>query len=867
MAENIDELQRQLAEAMRQQAEDYAKLGRLQTTTSEQLFDAQMKQKLGSESATKGLNAAGQALGALAGAGIESAKAMYQGKKDATAFNASLGELAKAATLAGTALTLLMPGGFIMKGIITAVTMFTGAVIATVQAANEMNAKLYKGYEGLAKSGAAASDGMTGVFKDAKKLGLSMNELDSYVGLVAENSQELALFAGSVAGGRKKFADMGEALESSRVGFFALGISQQDQNEGMMRFTKNMTLSGRAQTMTTKELADGARSFIMEQDRLTKLTGLNAQAQQQLLDRAKDSEQFNSKIRALEMEGTVESRKAADGLRAGLKMAAMVGEKTAAGFMAISTGNVRSADAQALFMSSYGTAMQAPLDIIAGMDPAKALQPMFDGIAQFEKTTGNQISQLDASNGRFLASKEQERASIISSMGIEKYSAQVAADQAKTMKLEGDAKTAEEARQIKERQDQNKKAETAIFNTIENAQAVNAKLLGTTNKLIDAFGKLTTAVTTVLDFFGFGPDISKSEKKQTEITSVEQSLKQAMAAASTAKTPEEQALIDGEIKFLNEKIQLLSAEKAALKVKEKNAAFEEEVLKRAEHDVAMKQKEYDRVTKDATAGDIIKAKMGIGPDHLVKADKDLQASLVKKANLSTRGHKDSMANQVEALKATGYEPPTKGKGGAGADAKPEDVLEFSGASGGRENFDGLGADMKGALLSAGQQYFESTGQKLKMNSGFRSPEDQLRLYNETKDAKRPGVGPTGMPVAQPGSSPHETGRAVDIQNYTDPKALNALNSAGLRQTVPKDPVHFQLQAADGGVFSGPDSGYPAALHGEEAVIPLNNGGGNFVKVFEDMAMMIGQQVGAMDELIRIAKNGNDIQTKILRQQT
>ena len=866
MAENIDELQRQLAEAMRQQAEDYAKLGRLQTTTSEQLFDAQMKQKLGSESATKGLNAAGQALGALAGAGIESAKAMYQGKKDATAFNASLGELAKAATLAGTALTLLMPGGFIMKGIITAVTMFTGAVIATVQAANEMNAKLYKGYEGLAKSGAAASDGMTGVFKDAKKLGLSMNELDSYVGLVAENSQELALFAGSVAGGRKKFADMGEALESSRVGFFALGISQQDQNEGMMRFTKNMTLSGRAQTMTTKELADGARSFIMEQDRLTKLTGLNAQAQQQLLDRAKDSEQFNSKIRALEMENTVESRKAADGLRAGLKMAAMVGEKTAAGFMAISTGNVKSADAQALFMSSYGTAMQAPLDIIAGMDPAKALQPMFDGIAQFEKTTGNQISQLDASNGRFLASKEQERASIISSMGIEKYSAQVAADQAKTMKLEGDAKTAEEARQIKERQDQNKKAETAIFNTIENAQAVNAKLLGTTNKLIDAFSKLTTAVTTVLDFFGFGPDISKSEKKQTEITSVEQSLKQAMAAASTAKTPEEKALIDGEIKFLNEKIQLLSAEKAALKVKEKNAAFEEEVLKRAEHDVAMKQKEYDRVTKDATAGDIIKAKMGIGPDHLVKADKDLQASLVKKANLSTRGHKDSMANQVEALKATGYEPPTKGKGGKGSDAKPEDVLEFSGASGGRENFDGLGADMKGALLSAGQQYFESTGQKLKMNSGFRSPEDQQRLYQKTVDAGTPGFGKEGRPVAQPGSSPHETGRAVDIQNYTDPKALNALNSAGLRQTIPKDDVHFELQAADGGVFSGPDSGYPAALHGEEAVIPLNNGGGNFVKVFEDMAMMMGQQVAAIDELIRVAKNGNDIQTKILRHQ-
>ena len=863
MAENIDELQRQLAEAMRQQAEDYAKLGRLQTTTSEQLFDAQMKQKLGSESAPKGLNAAGQALGALAGAGIESAKAMYQGKKDATAFNASLGELAKAATLAGTALTLLMPGGFIMKGIITAVTMFTGAVIATVQAANEMNAKLYKGYEGLAKSGAAASDGMTGVFKDAKKLGLSMNELDSYVGLVAENSQELALFAGSVAGGRKKFADMGEALESSRVGFFALGISQQEQNETIMRYTKNMTLSGRAQTMTTKELADGARSYIMEQDRLTKLTGLNAQAQQQLLDRAKDSEQFNSKIRALEMENTVESRKAADGLREGLKLAAMVGEKTAAGFMAISTGNVRSADAQALFMSSYGTAMQAPLDIIAGMDPAKALQPMFDGIAQFEKTTGNQISQLDASNGRFLASKEQERASIISSMGIEKYSAKIRADQATTMKLEGDAKTAEEARQIKERQDQNKKAEEAIFKTIENAQAVNAKLLGTTNKLIDAFDKLTTAVTTVLNFFGFGPEVDKVDEKQTEITSAEKQLAMAKAAQGTAKTPEEKAAADREKLYYEERIKTLNLEKKTIQEQEENAALEKEVLRRAEHDAAVKKVAYDKSMETATT----MQKLGFGLDKdQKKAKEEFEAADMKSAQLGIVGS-TTRASAVQELKASGYKPPTKGKGGAGANAKPEDVLEFSGASGSRENFDGLGADMKGALLSAGQQYFEQTKQKLKMNSGFRSPEDQQRLYQKTVDAGSPGRDPaTGMPVAQPGSSLHETGQAVDIQNYTDPKALSALNSAGLRQTVPTDPVHFQLQAADGGVFSGPDSGYPAALHGEEAVIPLNNGGGNFVKVFEDMAMMMGQQVGAIDELIRVAKNGNDIQTKILRQQ-
>ena len=90
----------------------------------------------------------------------------------------------------------------------------------------------------------------------------------------------------------------------------------------------------------------------------------------------------------------------------------------------------------------------------------------------------------------------------------------------------------------------------------------------------------------------------------------------------------------------------------------------------------------------------------------------------------------------------------------------------------------------------------------------------------------------------------------------------------------KDAMHFSaakneggsVQLSEGGVAVGPNSGYPATLHGEEAVIPLNNSGGNFVKVFEDMAMMMGKQVGAMDELIRVAKNGNDIQTKLLRVQ-
>ena len=53
--------------------------------------------------------------------------------------------------------------------------------------------------------------------------------------------------------------------------------------------------------------------------------------------------------------------------------------------------------------------------------------------------------------------------------------------------------------------------------------------------------------------------------------------------------------------------------------------------------------------------------------------------------------------------------------------------------------------------------------------------------------------------------------------------MRYLNAAGLRQTVANDPVHFQLSAANGGILSGPASGYAATLHGTEAVVPLPDG--------------------------------------------
>lgn len=152
----------------------------------------------------------------------------------------------------------------------------------------------------------------------------------------------------------------------------------------------------------------------------------------------------------------------------------------------------------------------------------------------------------------------------------------------------------------------------------------------------------------------------------------------------------------------------------------------------------------------------------------------------------------------------------------------EDLLIFKGPSGTRESFLGLKKDIQQRVIAAAAEYNSATdGKKLTINSARRSSEDQQRLWQESVKAGRPGIGPNGMPIAKPGRSSHERGLAIDINEYRDQLAVEALNRAGLFQRVRNDPVHFSL--ARGGIASGPESGYPATLHGDEAVVPLPDG--------------------------------------------
>lgn len=101
------------------------------------------------------------------------------------------------------------------------------------------------------------------------------------------------------------------------------------------------------------------------------------------------------------------------------------------------------------------------------------------------------------------------------------------------------------------------------------------------------------------------------------------------------------------------------------------------------------------------------------------------------------------------------------------------------------DFDGLRPETKARFLAMAKEHFENTGEKIQINSAFRSMEKQAELY-KNRD-KNPN------PVAKPGGSIHNYGMALDIQSAQ----VNSLRSSGLLakygfgEPVRNDPPHIE----------------------------------------------------------------------------
>ena len=342
------------SDIMERVAREMEQFGRLTQETEDALNDA----KVGIKGFSAATRKAGETVTSLGKASTEAAKAMYENKQGAAAFNSSLDEMGKAVTAASAAIALLMPGGVLMKGLVLAVGAATNSLIGLTKAANKMSDDLFKGYTGLAKSGAAASDGMSGVFRGAQKLGLGMDQLGSYVQLVNDNAKDLATFGGTVFEGRKRFEDMGKAMEPYRQQLMAAGYTQEEINDASMQYLRLQTRIGQTQNLTTQQLADGAKKYLFEQEALTKITGMTRQEQEQALEAARSQQRFRAKLEEMRASGDEKQIAAAAEMEATYKMLYKYNKEAAQGFGDVSTGMIGSEAAIKFHMATLGEGAQ-----------------------------------------------------------------------------------------------------------------------------------------------------------------------------------------------------------------------------------------------------------------------------------------------------------------------------------------------------------------------------------------------------------------------------------------------------------------------------------------------------------------------------
>jgi hypothetical protein len=950
-------------------------------TSLQGMSDAEKKAAIETQRYTEATKGAVASVAQLAGAAANAASQLYNGKKGGEAFNGALDGMSGAVKTGTKAIATMFPAA---KGVAMAFSLATQAVTAYAKAANVMGDQLYKSYQGLAKSGAAASDGMSGVFNDAKKLGLSMNELDGFVNLISENSKDLALFAGSVSQGRKRFADINQVMDGPvRTGLMNLGMSVQDIADGTAGYLRIQARLGRSQTMTNDELAAGAARYLKEQDALTQLTGMNRKDAEAAREEILSQERFAAVV--AEMRNNNQDA-AADQLMNTYLGLASKSKLLGQGFADATTGMLTTEASQQAMRITQGDVLRTAQQLKAGQIVATEAIQSIGSAAGNTARQFNPLAQAGAFAKPFGDFSGAVALGAMTQNDIVKQQKKIIAEQA-AQGADG-AKHADEAtaNQVKIVDTQikiNKALENFVEDGILPTQKAMQKLadialkganaaesggpkgavgfagtaagaaagakaglmagaffgpgsplvapvlgllgaaiggmlgksaadagsdavglpgrsegsLGATGKLIEDFGKGTPMM-----LHGRESIITEKQLNEFGNNAMAAGLKagsSGIGSAGALGQPDEQIRrliqenrramdkqVTVEEKILDSKTKYYDFIVSQIDAIEFNSTQE----KRISTDDLRNIKDFSS-TRDRLLDDIldnIKAQATVTANAVGPSDVSVGAALAAGGS----GSGSTASGSTTAAPGPAAASEVEGARG-GSDAKASEVLDFTARSGSASAFEGLDNRVKSATIAAAEQYLATTGKKFQINSAKRNPADQKRLYDESVALGTPGRGPTGMAVAKPGRSPHEHGIAVDIQNYQDPAAVAAMNRQGLRQKVPGDPVHFSF--GDGGIASGPTTGYLAELHGPEAVVPLPDGktipvrlentkdfGSNSIDVKNELQQIMTEfksamqgmieqisnkdMITALDEMVKAQKTGNDIQKKMLQAQ-
>ena len=264
-------------------------------------------------------------------------------------------------------------------------------------------------------------------------------------------------------------------------------------------------------------------------------------------------------------------------------------------------------------------------------------------------------------------------------------------------------------------------------------------------------------------------------------------------------------------------------------VKQRKADYEKATAKQKEVDDRIRNKQsVTERERASTANDLMQARA------IYEESKRQEASRYGKSSEELQQERESFVQRRTGTRTAYTERRTEEAQQQNATAFTEDqitkFIQFSGGlSGDLTHFNQLEPEFAKKIVAFAENYNKMTGKKLNLESAYRSPEEQAKLYDAwvaaggSKD--KPIVDTPYGRLKTPAKthSNHNEGRAVDISSSQLDD--NILKQFGLNRPVRGDDVHVEAMpgAKNGGIFDGASSGYPMMFHGTEAIIPMLDG--------------------------------------------
>ena len=581
--------------------------------------------------------------------------------------------------------------------------------------------------------------------------------LDGFKRIVKENAGTLAAYGGTVGLGITKFTDALNDISIGEAGeeLRLLGLNADSMGESMAAFLEQELRLGRGRNMNQKQLTEGTIQYIKELDLLSKTTGSSRED----LQKQRDNALNDSRYRAA-MEGVDESNEK--------MITAFIGQ----------------------FEKMDPTAYRGAKDLASGAitsDAAGQTDMAFPELRLFLQTlktaSKEDLPKLFSEGNQMLARNAKNYNDRLGNTALFVNPGEGIMSRAFTKDVE---------------------------NKFGGRSMLDAQKLQETQIQKDAEGKAA----------GIDPLSKDVVKASREMDTLANSALQ-LANALLPYAADAVANFTAGVNKAIEEIKRILKEKNAQNLP--NTAVAEQQRKSAEETQKKAEARLENTTPGSQEAREAQEDVEQARSRLEQARKIEDSSKLKEAQQARKAAAEAQKSKKQPTPTPTPIPsdgPSGGPSGGPSTVDPFAFIKFQGDRyGNKEKFDMLTGDTQDMFLKMIAEYGRITKKSVTITGAGRTLKDQQDLWDRTEVNKTPGLLPNGNPVARPGTSKHEVGKALDL-NRSD---VEELDKAGLLaaygfKRLANDPPHIE-KARFGGAFDGPESGYPVMMHGEEIAMP------------------------------------------------